>query len=69
MVERPLDDLVTACLCGLKVIKMGVKISGQVRALGENAGLSVEWGRVGCGDDVVDKLGGGRRSERILSPC
>ena len=69
MVERPLDDIVTVCRCGRQVVEMGVKIIGQVCALGENAGFSVEWGRVGRGDDIVDELGGGRRSERILYPC
>ena len=68
MVERPLNNLVTVCRCGCQVVKMGVEIAGQIIALGENAGLSVDWGRVGFGDGVVDELGGGRRSERIFSP-
>ena len=67
MVDRPLDDFVTVCCCGCQVDKMGVKIVGQIRALGDNAGFSVEWDRVGCGDNVVDELGGGRRSKRIIS--
>ena len=68
MVERPLGDIFTVCCCGCQVDKMGVKIVGQIRALGDNAGFSVEWDRVGCGDNVVDELGGGRRSKRIISP-
>ena len=68
MVKRPFDDLVTVCGCGRQVVEMGVNIVGQVSALGENAGFSVEWGRVGCRDDVVDELRGGRRSKLILSP-
>ena len=68
MVERPLDDLITMCRHGCQVVKMGVKIVGQVCALGKNVGFSVEWGRVGLGDDVVDELGGRRRYERIISP-
>ena len=68
MFERPLDDLVTLCCYGCQVVKMGVKIVGQVCSLGENAGFSMEWVRVGRGDNVVDYLGGGRQSERILSP-
>ena len=68
MAERPLEDLVTVCRCGCQFFKVGVKIVGQIRALGENAGFSVEWGRVGFGEDVVDQLGGGCRSERILYP-
>ena len=66
--ERPLDDLVTVCGCGCQVVKMGVKIVIQVRALGENAGFSLEWGRVGRGDDIVEELGGGRLSKLILPP-
>ena len=68
MVDCPLDDIVTVCGCDRQVVEIGIAIVGQVRALGENAGFSVEWGRVGRGDDVVGKLGGGGRSERILSP-
>ena len=63
MVERPLDDLVTVCCCGRQVVKMGVEIVVHICALGEKAGFSVEWGRVGHGEYVVDQLGGGRRSE------
>ena len=51
-----------------KILKRGVKIVAQVCTLGENTGFSVEWGRVGRGDDAVDKLGGGCRAKRILSP-
>ena len=65
MVERTLDDIVTLCGCVRQVVEMGVV---QVRALGGNMGFSVEWGRVGRGDNVVDKLGGGRHSKLILSP-
>ena len=68
MVERSLDNLVTVCCCCCQVVKVGVKIVGQIRVLGENAGFSVEWGTVGFGDNIMDKLGGSRRSERILSP-
>ena len=68
MVERPLGDIFTVCCCGCQVVEVGVKIFGQILALGENAGFSVEWGRVGFGGDVVDQLGGGCRSERIPSP-
>ena len=68
MVEHPIENLVTVCCCGRQVVKMGIKIVGQVHALGENSGFSVEWGRVGCRDDVVDELRGGRRSKLILSP-
>ena len=49
MVEHPLDDLVTVCHCGHQVVEVGFKIVGQIRALGENADFSVEWGRVGFG--------------------
>ena len=42
---------------------MGVESAVQVHALGENAGLSVEWGRVDRGDNVMEDLGDGRRSE------
>ena len=66
LVERPLYDLVPVCICGCQVIEMGVKIVSQVRALGENAGFYVVWGRVGCRDDAVDKLGGSCRAKRIL---
>ena len=69
MVERPLDDLVTVCRCSRQVVEMGIEIFGQVCALGENAGFSVEWSRVGLGEDVVDELGGSCRSERIPYPC
>ena len=68
MVERPLDDLVTVCPCSCQVVEVKVKIVGQICALGENAGFSVEWGRVGFGDDVVDQLGGGCHSKFIFSP-
>ena len=68
MVERTLDDIVTVCCCGCQVVEVGVEIIGQIRALGENAGFSVDWGRVGFGDDVVNKLGGGYHSKRILYP-
>ena len=34
MVEHPLENIVTVCGCGRKVVEMGVKIVGQVRALG-----------------------------------
>ena len=68
MVERTLDDLVTVCGCSRQFFEMGVEIVGQVRALGENTGFSVDWVRVGRGDDVVDKLGGSRCYELILSP-
>ena len=68
MVERPLDNVVTVCHCGCQVFEMGAKIVGQVCALGENAGFSVEWGRVGRGDDVLDELGGHRHSKLILYP-
>ena len=69
MVERPLDNLVNVCGCGRQVVEMGVEISGQVRALEENAGFSVEWSKVGRGEDVVDGLGGCRHYKRIQSPC
>ena len=68
MVERPLDDIVTVCLCGFQVIEEGVEIVGQIRALVENAGFSVKWGRVGFGDNILDQLGGGCRYKRIISP-
>ena len=42
MVEHPLENLVTVCCCNRQVVEMGVKIVGQVRALGENAGFSME---------------------------
>ena len=54
MAERTLDDLVTMCRCGRQVVEVGVQIVGQVFALGENAGLSMEWGRVVFRDDVMD---------------
>ena len=44
MFERPLDNLVTVCGCGCQVFDMGVEIVGQVCALGENAGFSLELG-------------------------
>ena len=69
MVERPLDNLTTMCRCGCQVVEVGVKIVGQIHALGENTGFSIEWVRVDFGDDVVEQLGGGCHSERILSPC
>ena len=69
VVEHPLDNLVTMCCCGRQVVKVGVKIVGQMCALRENAGFSVEWGRVVFVDDVVDQLGSGCRSKLILSPC
>ena len=69
MVERTVDDLVTVCHYGCQVVKMGVEIVVHICALGEKAGFSVEWGRVGFGGNVVDELGGGRRSKRILPPC
>ena len=68
MVERPLENIITMCRCGLQVVEVGVKIVGQFCTLGENAGLSVEWGRVVFVDNVVDQLGGGCLSEQILSP-
>ena len=68
MVERPLDDLVTVCRCGRQVVEVGVEIVGNIRALRENTGFSVEWVRVGFGDDVVDELGGVCRSEQIFYP-
>ena len=34
MVKRPLDDLVTVCHCGRQVVKVGIKIVVQIRALG-----------------------------------
>ena len=68
MVECPLDDLGTVCRCGRQVVEVGVEIVRQIRALGENAGFSVEWGRVGFKDDVLDHLGCGCRSKLILSP-
>ena len=69
MVERSLYDLVTMCCCVHQVVEVGVQIIRQIRALGENAGFSVEWGGVVFGDNVVYQLGGGYRSERILLPC
>ena len=49
MVERPLDDLINVCRCSCQVVEVGVEIVGQIRALGENAGFSAEWGRVSFG--------------------
>ena len=69
MVDCPLDDLVTMCRCSRQVVEVGVKIVRQICALGENLGFSVEWGRFILVDDVLDQLGGGCRSDRILSPC
>ena len=56
LVERPLDDLVSVCGGGCQVVEIGVKIVGQVHALGENAGFSVERGRFSGRDDAVDEL-------------
>ena len=69
LVERPLDDLVTVCLCSCQVFEIGVEIVGQVCTLGETR--VSPWNGVGLvsGGDVVDELDGGRRSERILSLC
>ena len=68
MVEHPLKDSVTRCCCGCQVVEVGIKIVGQICALGENAGFSVEWGRVVFMDDGVGHLVGGCRSKQILSP-
>ena len=68
MVERPLENLVTVWRCGGQIVEVGIEIVGQIRALGENAGFSVKWGRVGNRDDAVDELGGGCRAKRILPP-
>ena len=46
MVEHPLDDIVTMCGCGCQVVEVGVEIVGKIRALGDNVGFSVEWGRI-----------------------
>ena len=66
LVEHPLENIFLMCGCVFQVVEMGVKIVGQVRTLGENAGFYVVWGRVGCRDDAVDKLGGSCRAKRIL---
>ena len=69
MAERPLDDLVTVCLCSCQVFEIGVEIVGQVCTLGETRVSPWNGVWLVSGGDVVDKLDSGRRSELILSPC
>ena len=69
LVEPPLGDLVSVRGGGYQVVKMGVKMFGQVRALGENASFSVKQGRVGGGENDMDKLCGGCCAKKILFPC
>ena len=69
LVESPLENLVSMLGGGCQVVKMDVKIFGEVRALWESAGFSAEQGRAVSRVDAMNELGGGCRTKIILPPC